>query len=80
MHFSLYAVLGVLASRSARRLEFQPWMALMGLLVVFAAGDELHQRWIAGRSADVADWVADAAGVILGSVVYRARWRQELAR
>ena len=38
--------------------------ALIGLALasLYAVSDEYHQSFVVGRSADVADWVADTAG------------------
>jgi VanZ family protein len=43
-----------------------PWLA--GLLaVVYAATDEIHQSWVPGRGARVADVMIDAVGAFLGA-------------
>jgi VanZ family protein len=36
------------------------------LALAFGAADEWRQLWLDGRSASVADWIADAAGVLGG--------------
>lgn len=62
-HFTMYAVLGALTGRAARRYRTRigwGWFVLGGFL--FAALDELQQRHIPTRSADPLDWVADALG------------------
>ena len=74
IHLALYAVLGVLVARAiaARRLMASPRLprrprfatlavASVGM-ALFAAADEWHQRWVPGRSGDVADWCVDVAG------------------
>jgi VanZ family protein len=35
----------------------------------YGASDEWHQSFVAGRSADVRDWFADATGALLGAGV-----------
>ena len=62
-HFILYGVLGALAAwgwqRSDRRGSgFWPLLAVW----VVGAIDERHQSTLPARSAEVADWVADALG------------------
>jgi VanZ family protein len=66
-HFAVYALLALLL---ARALAAGTW-ARLGLRVLanawlIAAGyglsDEVHQRFVPGRSASPADWVADALG------------------
>ncbi|HEX7050989.1 MAG TPA: VanZ family protein [Longimicrobiales bacterium] len=64
-HFFMYGVLGALAAlgwRRAGRRPAWPWVLLGALLI--GAADELHQRGVSGRSADVLDWVADLAGIV----------------
>ena len=69
VHWALYFVLGflsaraVLADRSARVAEL---FVVLSVILVFGALDEMHQRWIPGRSADPRDWVADAIGSFSG--------------
>ena len=36
---------------------------------VYGALDEIHQMFIPGRFAEVLDWLADAAGAILGVLI-----------
>lgn len=80
-HFGAYAVLGVLVARA-----LLPNRQLAALAVAFvgiagfAALDELHQRWIPGRDADVADWIADLSGALVGLVVAPTILRLTLAR
>ena len=72
VHFLLYGVLGLLLGRALKRhAELRPGtrrptfdMLLVSIVTVamFAAVDEWHQRWVPGRSSDVADWYADVAG------------------
>jgi VanZ family protein len=38
------------------------------ITVAYAATDEVHQMFVAGRSADVYDFAADAAGALAGAV------------
>lgn len=69
-HFLMYGVLGALAGLGwlRSRLPHQPvWPILVCLLVGLA--DELHQIRVPGRSAEFGDWVADAAGILVGFLV-----------
>ncbi len=55
-------------------------VAFVGLAAL-AAADEYHQRFIPGRSASVADWVADVAGAATILLATAAVWRRrETAR
>jgi VanZ family protein len=67
VHVGMYGVLGALL---ARAVGVPPSPRTLGRLLLgvllFAAVDEWHQRFIPGRSADVLDLVADLAGATLG--------------
>ena len=70
-HFALYAVLGFLMARALRS-EKRRSLAIVvtvALGVAFGAADEWHQRFIAGRSSEVADWGADSTGVLFGALL-----------
>lgn len=69
-HFLLYGVLALLLGRAERALVGLPLRAAATLAAVsaFAALDEWHQRFIPGRSASTADWVADSAGAAVALV------------
>jgi VanZ family protein len=83
VHGVLYLVLGFLSGRAlllGKNARVWHLLVLVFGLLAFGALDELHQRWIPGRFADVADWSADAVGSIAGIaasvVVTRARGRR----
>ena len=67
VHAGMYGVLGILLARATGVTAPQ---RVLGRLVVgvvlFAAADELHQRFIPGRSPDVADALVDVAGAACG--------------
>jgi VanZ family protein len=79
-HFGAYALLGWLLVRAADR-SLLP-LAVGALLgVLYGAADEIHQMYVPGRSPDVMDWFADAAGVAAAFFVYtRLRARRAAAR
>ncbi len=80
-HFFSYGVLGALAARGWQRSGRRPgWWWLILAVWLLGAWDEWRQREVAGRSSELADWVADAAGaltafLITGAVVGKARER-----
>lgn len=79
-HFGAYAVLGWLLVRAADRSGLPLAVGLV-LGVLYGATDEIHQMFVPGRSPDVMDWVADAAGVAAATFVYtRLRARRAAAR
>ena len=77
-HFLAYAVLGALLALAQTRTGWPP-AAAYALGIAYGASDEWHQSFVPGRSSDVADWVADAAGVIVAVALYhwmrRRAWR-----
>lgn len=76
LHFGAYALLGLLVSYGSDRSGMAPrWAVAIGCL--YGASDEIHQAFVPGRSADPADWAADALGVLAGTFVY-ARLRARL--
>lgn len=65
-----YAVLGALAARAVAGGFPLPLSATgaalsLAIAVGYGATDEWHQRFVSGRSADVADLAADAVGAAL---------------
>jgi VanZ family protein len=67
-HFVEYLVLGVLLYRALDGRGFSRSVALRALAVaaLCAAGDELHQSFVAGRTAAVRDCVIDVTGAAAG--------------
>ena len=75
VHASLFAALAV----SGRWAGVQR-TPLVTLLVLYGAGSEVVQGLTPlDRSASVADWLADVAGVLLGSFVWDLRLRRGAA-
>jgi VanZ family protein len=72
-HFGAYGLLGALLAFAAARSGLPPLVALV-LGVLYGATDEIHQMYVPGRSPDLLDWCADAAGVITAVLLY-TRWR-----
>jgi VanZ family protein len=70
-HVTEYLVLGALLVRALGR-ELPAWLAG----VAYAATDELHQHFVAGRHASPVDVGIDAVGVALGVLA----WRRMAAR
>jgi VanZ family protein len=60
-HFAEFGVLGALLVRALRN---EPAAFALGSL--YAATDELHQSFVAGRVGSPLDWTLDTAGVLLG--------------
>lgn len=74
-HLIEFAVFGFVLMRAfsnSKNLFFRRHAWLLALLVgiIYGALDELHQRLVPGRSADLADWIADALGIATGQLIY----------
>jgi VanZ family protein len=66
-HFLLYGCLGALVARGWQWSQRWPHIVLPLLLALsVGAVDELHQATVAGRSSELADLIADTAGVLVG--------------
>jgi VanZ family protein len=81
LHFIEYTLLAALTARAINSLPKPDawWLVLLlTFLVVAVLGvlDELYQSTIPHRSAEVLDWVADAAGGLAGGICYlmAKRW------
>lgn len=68
-HFSEYALLGILVSFSLpfdRMKRLYSSLIAMGICVLYAASDEIHQMFSEGRTAAVFDVLVDSAGALAG--------------
>ncbi|NMA62964.1 MAG: VanZ family protein [Syntrophomonadaceae bacterium] len=69
-HFAAYLVLGVLVMNALRRSEVYGFRALaiaLGICVVYAISDEVHQLFVPGRGAQVKDVIIDSLGAMVGA-------------
>ena len=76
LHFSAYALLGILFFRA-----FETFPALnnhhltvaLSILCagLYGASDEIHQYFVPGRNADIMDLAADFTGSFAGVIIYR---------
>ena len=76
-HLLLYGVLGLLAGGAwVRARRPHPGLVVAAALLVGVV-DEVNQSRVAGRSAEVADWIMDAVGIVSG---FALRWRAARSR
>jgi VanZ family protein len=73
-HFLAYAGLGVVTLRATSGgalsgLRSGAALAAWAISAIYGASDEVHQRFVPGRTADLLDLRADAAGAAAGIVV-----------
>jgi len=71
-HFIGYTGLGVVLARAFaggffRRVAASSAALSVAVGIAYAASDEIHQMFVPGRSAELADLFADAAGIIIGT-------------
>jgi len=76
-HFTEYAVFGWLIARALR--DARGWQLHHALLAVALAGtyavsDELHQRFVPGRTAAFGDVLIDTLGAATAQVLIALRW------
>ena len=68
-HFCSYLVLGVLVTNALRRSGVEGlklYAFALGICVLYAISDEVHQLFVPGRSGQAADVFIDSAGALLG--------------
>ena len=80
LHFSAYALLGMLFARAfkAQLPDAPPLgrLTLAGLAtVLYGASDEFHQSFVPMRMADPMDFLADATGALAGVIAYHRLFR-----
>ena len=82
-HFAEYLILGVLLYRALhveRRSSLRAAVLALALAALYAASDELHQRFVPGRGAAVSDCLIDVAGAAAGQWLLAARARAQRLR
>lgn len=68
-HFSIYLLLGVLTLLAMQTHRVKTGWKIgisLGICLLYAASDEFHQLWIAGRSGQVSDVLLDFSGSFAG--------------
>jgi VanZ family protein len=75
LHAGTFGVLALLCSYGLAFPLGRRALLAAAIAVVYGASDELHQAFVPGRSADVLDLVADAAGGLFAVAVLE-RWRR----
>jgi VanZ family protein len=65
-------VFGLIATLVGRSFSRSAWIwAAIFITSIYGAADEVRQSFTAGRSVEVADWVADTAGAALAVALYQ---------
>ena len=77
-HVLAYAVLGLLVLRALAgglpaRVTRRIAVTTLAIVIAYGISDELHQMFVPGRTADILDVMADAAGGLI-SIVACGAW------
>jgi VanZ family protein len=71
-HMGVFAILALLLWRAlAGRASSRPWIWSFALAAAYAASDELHQAFVAGRHPSAVDVGIDAAGALIALAALR---------
>ncbi|MCD6117766.1 VanZ family protein [bacterium] len=72
-HFFEYSIFSILVYRSlaaGRKSRREAFLLTIMFMFVFGAADELHQKFIPGRFAEVLDFIADVSGAVSGVILF----------
>jgi len=77
IHFVEYLVLGLLIAHASMRTwpehpRYRTTLLAIVLSIAWGISDEFHQAFVPGRTADVVDLAADAAGATVGALLQLA--------
>ena len=78
-HFTEYAILAVLLSRALRVWVEKFWRRVALTLapaMIFAAADELHQSFVASRTASLGDVLLNCSGALFGLMICATTWKR----
>jgi VanZ family protein len=70
-HFGEYLILAVLVTlvfNSPNQALWKTALIALAIASLYGGSDEIHQLFVAGRSADPLDWAVDTVGALLGAV------------
>lgn len=72
-HFFTYLILGILVINALRKSGVQGYHSIawaVGICILYAVSDEVHQLFVPGRGAAVKDVIIDSAGATVGIGLY----------
>jgi len=72
-HMTGYFLLHLAFKRGLSSLQSRGIWVALGLSLIYAISDELHQLFIPGRNASMIDVCIDVSGAVLGLILY-GRW------
>jgi VanZ family protein len=83
IHFIVFGVLGVMIYRSFEHaknvlIRMHAYKLSILLAMLYGVLDEVHQYFVPGRDASIADWIADLLGAIIFLLIYRKIFSRRL--
>lgn len=72
-HFFAYFILGVLlfnAFNVSNVQQLKGCLSSIGICIIYAISDEVHQLFIPGRSGQISDVLIDSSGATVGIILY----------
>jgi VanZ family protein len=81
-HFWAYAALGALWLRAlvggrAVQVTLQRFLLASFATALYGASDEIHQRFVPGRSPELLDVIADSVGAVIGALLAALAYRSK---
>jgi VanZ family protein len=72
-HFFIYLVLAILTIQALRisgTAVFKSIVLAIGISILYAISDEIHQLFVLGRGAQLRDVLIDSSGAVVGTCIY----------
>lgn len=72
-HFSVYCLLGLLVANALYAFSFRRWRLAafsVGISLLYAISDEIHQYFVPGRACELIDVTVDTMGAVLGTAIF----------
>ena len=70
-HFTIYLILGILVINCFDKKDEDTIINALLICFLYAVGDEVHQVFVDGRSAEFIDVIIDTLGSILGIFIHK---------
>lgn len=72
-HFSIYCLLGLLTANALYAFSLRRWRLAVfsvGISLLYAISDEIHQYFVPGRACELIDVTVDTMGAVLGTAIF----------
>jgi len=71
LHFIAYSILYFLFLGCFKELDETTYLKALVLVLLYSISDEIHQHFVVGRDASIADIIADMIGAVFIMIVVR---------